>query len=325
MSNPNHSLLWMAFYLGLVALVVALLFPALEQAFLANWAFNSLILGVLAIGVLINLQHVIALNPEIAWIRHFRTGNIELLEQHPRLMKPLARHLQGRRKDRFRLSALSLRTLLDGIRARLDESREVSRYVIGLLIFLGLLGTFWGLLDTVGSVGQVISGLDVSGGAVDEVFTALKSGLEAPLAGMGTAFSSSLFGLGGSLVLGFLDLQAAHAQNRFFNHLEEWLSGLTQFIDEPEMGPAAAGAALNDGAQSALIGELRAQRGLLEALLAAQQQAAGASQLANKPQSHLSQSHPSQGHPSQGRASQGEASKGDAPGAGPAGRSQPQP
>jgi hypothetical protein len=279
MSNPNHALFWMAVYLAVVAGVVALLFAPLQEAFLANWGFNSLILGVLAIGLLINLRHVIVLHPEIAWIRHFRTGNIELLEKHPRLMQPLARHLHGRRKDRFRLSALSLRTVLDGIRARLDESREISHYMIGLLIFLGLLGTFWGLLDTVGSVGQVIAGLDVSGGAVDEVFATLKEGLEAPLAGMGTAFSSSLFGLGGSLVLGFLDLQAAHAQNRFFNDLEEWLSGLTQLIDEPELGGARghtvavstsahSAASLDEGA---LLAELQAQRQVLEALLAAQQ------------------------------------------------------
>jgi len=281
MSSPNHSLFWMAVYLIAVGAIVALLFTPLQTAFLANWGFNSLILAVLGIGVVINLRQVLVLHPEIAWIKHFRTGNIELLEEHPRLMKPLARHLHGRRKDRFRLSALSLRTLLDGIRARLDESREISRYVIGLLIFLGLLGTFWGLLDTVGSIGRVISGLDVSGGAVDEVFTTLKTGLEAPLAGMGTAFSSSLFGLGGSLVLGFLDLQAGHAQNRFFNDLEEWLSGLTQLIDEPEIGGTAARqgplAVERDTARTttsldtaALLEELRAQRQVLEALLAAQ-------------------------------------------------------
>jgi hypothetical protein len=278
MSNPNHALFWMAVYLAVVAGVVALLFAPLQEAFLANWGFNSLILGVLGIGLLINVRHVMVLHPEIAWIKHFRTGNIELLEKHPRLMKPLARHLHGRRKDRFRLSALSLRTVLDGIRARLDESREISRYVIGLLIFLGLLGTFWGLLDTVGSVGQVIAGLDVSSGAVDEVFTTLKTGLEAPLAGMGTAFSSSLFGLGGSLVLGFLDLQAGHAQNRFFNDLEEWLSGLTQLIDEPEIGAGRARSAavstaggMSEATETALLDELRAQREVLEALLAAQE------------------------------------------------------
>lgn len=282
MSNPNHSLFWMLVYLALVGLLVVLLFVPLQEAFLANWGFNSLILGVLVIGIIINIRHVIILHPEIAWIRHFRTGNIELLEEHPRLMKPLARHLHGRRKDRFRLSALSMRTVLDGIRARLDESREISRYVIGLLIFLGLLGTFWGLLDTVGSIGRVIAGLDVSGGASAEVFATLKEGLEAPLAGMGTAFSSSLFGLGGSLILGFLDLQAGHAQNRFFNDLEEWLSGLTQLIDEPEMGGAASrqgplavevgatASARTNADTTALLDELRAQRSVLEALLAAQ-------------------------------------------------------
>ena len=278
MSHPNRSLLWMALYLGAVVAVVALLFAPLQGAFLANWGFNSLILAVLAVGLVINVQQVLTLNPEIAWIKHFRTGNLALIERHPRLLKPLSRHLHGRRKDRFRLSALSLRTVLDGIRARLDESREISRYVVGLLIFLGLLGTFWGLLDTVGSVGRVISGLDVSGGAVDEVFATLKTGLEAPLAGMGTAFSSSLFGLGGSLVLGFVDLQAGHAQNRFFNDLEEWLSGLTQLIDEPELGATGTGPLDIDvdggGAGTGiglLIGELREQRRVLEALLAAQQ------------------------------------------------------
>jgi hypothetical protein len=272
MSHPNRALFWMALYLGAVAAVVALLFAPLREAFLANWGFNSLILAVLAIGLAINAQQVLTLNPEIAWIKHFRTGNLGLVEEHPRLLKPLSRHLHGRRKDRFRLSALSLRTVLDGIRSRLDESREISRYVVGLLIFLGLLGTFWGLLDTVGSVGRVISGLDVSGGAVDEVFATLKSGLEAPLAGMGTAFSSSLFGLGGSLVLGFVDLQAGHAQNRFFNDLEEWLSSLTQLIDEPEIGLApgpGGGSAPSPGeaGTAALIEELRAQRRVLDALL----------------------------------------------------------
>jgi len=132
------------------------------------------------------------------------------------------------------MSALSLRTVLDGIRTRLDESREISRYMIGLLVFLGLLGTFWGLLGTIDAVGRVIIGLDVGQRDFIEVFAELKAGLLEPLAGMGTAFSSSLFGLGGSLVLGFLDIQAGHAQNRFYDGLEEWLSGLTHLIDEPD-------------------------------------------------------------------------------------------
>ena len=266
MSNPKHSLFWMAVYLATVVGVCVLLYFPLSQAFLANWAFNSLILGVLVVGIVINLRQVLVLQPEIVWIQLFRTGDTGLsVTQEPRLLKPLARHLHGRRKDRFRLSALSLRTVLDGIRARLDESREISRYIIGLLIFLGLLGTFWGLLDTIGAGGAVIAGLDLSGKDVTRAFDALKSGLEVPLAGMGTAFSSSLFGLGGSLVLGFLDLQAGHAQNRFFNGLEEWLSGVTQLIDEPGVRPR--GEEEEGAAGDPWLEELRAQRRLLETLL----------------------------------------------------------
>lgn len=271
MSSPKHSLFWMAVYLAIVAGVCALLFVPLRDAFMANWGFNSLILAVLAVGLVINIRQVVVLGPEITWIKLFRTGETGIsVAQEPRLLKPLARHLHGRRRDRFRLSALALRTVLDGIRARLDESREISRYIIGLLIFLGLLGTFWGLLGTIGAVGRVIAGLDVSGGDAELVFGELRAGLEAPLAGMGTAFSSSLFGLGGSLVLGFLDLQASHAQNRFFNGLEEWLTGVTQLIDEPgrarlpEHPPVEIEEA---GALTPLLEELRAQRRLLEGLL----------------------------------------------------------
>jgi hypothetical protein len=161
-------------------------------------------------------------------------------------MKPLAKHLEGLNRDHFSLSAFSMRTVLDGIRGRLDESREISRYMIGLLVFLGLLGTFWGLLGTISSVWQVIEGLEVARHDFAAVFANLKTGLQKPLSGMGTAFSSSLFGLGGSLVLGFIDLQAGHAQNRFFNELEEWLSGVTHLIDKAEgqapiaYGPAAS-------------------------------------------------------------------------------------
>ncbi|WP_275099781.1 flagellar motor protein MotA [Sedimenticola hydrogenitrophicus] len=238
MSNPRHSLLWMGIYLAVVAGVCLLLFAPLQAAFMANWGFNSLIMGALLIGIIINARQVLILEPEISWITLFRTGEAGIsLAESPRLLKPLARHLHGRRKDRFRLSALSLRTVLDGIRARLDESREISRYMIGLLVFLGLLGTFWGLLGTISSVSSVIAGLDVGNREFAAVFQQLKAGLQQPLTGMGTAFSSSLFGLGGSLVLGFLDILAGHAQNRFFNDLEEWLSGVTQLIDEPGSQP----------------------------------------------------------------------------------------
>jgi hypothetical protein len=134
----------------------------------------------------------------------------------------------GERTGRLTLSATSTRSLLDGIASRLDEARDISRYLIGLLIFLGLLGTFWGLIEVVQSIAGVIGGMQVGSGDLAAIFNDLKSGLEAPLRGMGTAFSSSLFGLAGSLVLGFLDLQAGQAQNRFFNDLEDWLAGQTR-------------------------------------------------------------------------------------------------
>jgi len=169
------------------------------------------------------------LGPEVAWIEGFRQTDRTVLSQkvEPRLLAPMAT-MMGEHSDRISLSTLSMRSLLDGIYSRLDESKDISRYTIGLLIFLGLLGTFWGLLGTVSSIGNVISSLSVADGDASKVFGALKSGLQAPLDGMGTAFSSSLFGLAGSLVLGFLDLQAGQAQNRFYNDLEEWLSSLTR-------------------------------------------------------------------------------------------------
>ena len=166
------------------------------------------------------------LYPEVDWIDHFRQKRAPG-GHPPQLLAPMATML-GESGDRLRLSALSMRSVLDGIASRLDESRDISRYTIGLLVFLGLLGTFWGLLDTVSSVSTVIQGLSINGNELTEVFSNLKRGLEQPLDGMGTAFSSSLFGLSGSLILGFLDLQAGQAQNRFFNELEDWLSSVTR-------------------------------------------------------------------------------------------------
>ncbi len=234
MSMLRYYLLMMIFYLALVAGVCALLYGPLHRAFMANWGFNLVILGALAIGILLNFRRVIVLGPEISWIEIFRTGTAGLsVAESPQLLKPLAKHLDGLHRDRFSLSALSLRTVLEGIRGRLDESREISRYAIGLLVFLGLLGTFWGLLGTIGAVSSVIGGLEVGDRDFNLMFQTLKAGLQEPLQGMGTAFSSSLFGLGGSLVLGFIDIQANHAQNRFFNEMEEWLSGVTQLVERP--------------------------------------------------------------------------------------------
>jgi hypothetical protein len=191
------------------------------------------ILGILVSGIVYIFRQVLLLRPEIEWIESFRqkvAGGepVRASRRPPRLLAPMARMLGTRRDGRVSLSATSLHTLLDGISARLGETRETSRYLIGVLIFLGLLGTFYGLLETVRSVGGVIGALNVGASDVARAFANLKSGLQSPLAGMGTAFSSSLFGLAGSLVLGFLDLQAGQAQNRFYNELEEWLSTYTR-------------------------------------------------------------------------------------------------
>lgn len=230
MAGPRRFLFRMLLFVAAVMGVAAVLYPPLQSAFMANAPLNGLILGVLVLGIGYNFRQVITLGPEVAWIETFRRDRPAALSQprRPRLLGPMATML-GERRETLSLSALSMRSLLDGIASRLDESRDLSRYTIGLLIFLGLLGTFWGLLETVGSIRDVIAGLQVTnGGDLGSVFAELKSGLETPLSGMGTAFSSSLFGLAGSLVLGFLDLQASQAQNRFYNDLEEWLSSLTR-------------------------------------------------------------------------------------------------
>tara|TARA_Y100001936_G_C16091563_1_gene686695 strand:+ start:617 stop:1726 length:1110 start_codon:yes stop_codon:yes gene_type:complete len=218
----------MMLFVVAVALAVAALYAPLVDAFMANPALNGLILGVLLLGIIYIFRQVGLLMREVSWLESFRNDQQGLSDQTPpRLLAPMAAML-GERGGQFSLSALSLRSLLDGISSRLEESRDLSRYMIGLLIFLGLLGTFWGLLQTIGAVGDVIGSLSVGGGDLAKVFTKLKAGLKAPLAGMGTAFSSSLLGLAGSLILGFLELQAGQAQNRFYNDLEEWLAGQTR-------------------------------------------------------------------------------------------------
>lgn len=228
MTNPRRFLLRMFLFLLAVAGVSAVLFEPLKSAFMANAPLNGLIIGVLALGIIYNFRQVIMLYPEVSWIESFRqNGPVTSQSGSPKLLASMATMLGERNRDHLSLSALSMRSLLDGIYSRLDESRDLSRYTIGLLIFLGLLGTFWGLLGTVASIGDVIANLSVSSDA-STVFADLKSGLQAPMEGMGTAFSSSLFGLAGSLVLGFLDLQAGQALNRFYNDLEEWLSSLTR-------------------------------------------------------------------------------------------------
>ena len=239
MSQPRRFLIRMLIFLAIVAGAAVMLLPQLKAAFMGNPLFNGLILGVLLLGVIYIFRQVLLLRPEVEWIERFRQESSGQglptsmqNERPPRLLSPLANMMgeqqNQRRGGRMSLSTLSMRSLLDGIGSRINESHEISRYLIGLLIFLGLLGTFWGLLETVNSVASAIGDLSASGQNPAALFGQLKGALQEPLQGMGTAFSSSLFGLAGSLVLGFLELQAGQAHNRFMNELEEWLSSITK-------------------------------------------------------------------------------------------------
>jgi hypothetical protein len=234
MTRPTTFLVRMALFLVAVLAVAAVLSPVLLVAFANNPVLNGLIVVVLLLGVFWNLRQVLRLSPEVRWLETFQQSRQRLAGlPPPKLLAPMASMLASRGRnrdgqDRFTLSAPAMRSLLDSLASRLDESRELSRYMTGLLIFLGLLGTFWGLLLTIGSVADVINAMSVGNGDVNLLFDQLKSGLSRPLHGMGTAFSSSMLGLAGALVLGFLDLTAGQAQNRFFNELEEWLAGLTR-------------------------------------------------------------------------------------------------
>ncbi|MEE9317723.1 MAG: flagellar motor protein MotA [Rhodospirillales bacterium] len=228
MTRPRKYLIRMIVFVVAVFALSGALFMPLHGAFMANAPLNGFIIGVLLLGIVYNFRQVLMIYPEVSWIENFRKDSAPVSEARPpKLLAPMAT-MMGEHKDRLSLSTLAMRSLLDGILSRLDESRDISRYTIGLLIFLGLLGTFWGLLETVSSISNVIDGLSIDGGDGAAVFADLKRGLKAPMAGMGTAFSSSLFGLAGSLALGFLDLQANQAQNRFYNDLEDWLSTVTR-------------------------------------------------------------------------------------------------
>jgi len=258
MTSPHRYLTRMAIFLLIVAAVVGALYEPLFQSFMANPAINGVIVFALIIGISYEMWKVWMLNVEVNWIETYRSERPGLsVATPPRLLAPMAT-MFGERTGRLSLSTMSMRSILDGISARLDESRDFSRYLIGLLIFLGLLGTFWGLLHTVRSVADVISGLQVTGGEATQVFDSLKSGLQAPLSGMGTAFSSSLFGLAGSLTLGFLDLQAGAAQNRFYNELEDWLANIT------ELQSADPGDSVNPQLRFALMDMQRSMSDLSE-------------------------------------------------------------
>jgi hypothetical protein len=241
LSSPRIYLIRMLVFLILVALLVVVLYKQIWVAFLANPGLNGVIVAVLVIGILLSFRQVIRLYPEINWVNGFRLADPGLaVERAPVLLAPMAAIL-GDRVGRMAISSQIMRSILDSIAARLDEARDISRYMTGLLVFLGLLGTFWGLIETVSSVGGVIGKLNV-GGDAGSVFDSLKEGLAAPLSGMGISFSSSLFGLAGSLVLGFLDLQMSQAQNNFYTQLEDWLSTTVRDLGVEADTRAASGA-----------------------------------------------------------------------------------
>jgi hypothetical protein len=238
LTSPRIFLIRMLVFLILCGLIAFVLQKQIYNAFLANPWLNGLIVGVLLVGIILSFHQVIRLFPEVAWVNNFRRADPKLeASRTPKLLAPMAAMLGGGRVDRVAMSAQTMRAFLDSLATRLDEARDISRYLTGLLVFLGLLGTFWGLIETVGSVGSVINNLK-AGGDADSVFDALKEGLAAPLGGMGISFSSSLFGLAGSLVLGFLDLQTSQAQNRFYTNLEDWLATTVEDLGAGAMGGA---------------------------------------------------------------------------------------
>ncbi|TLP43053.1 MULTISPECIES: flagellar motor protein MotA [Cohaesibacter] len=254
LASPQRYLWRMLIFIGAAAFVPLILYRQILDAFWSNPLLNAMIFVVLAVGIFLALRQVVRLFREVKWVNNFRLGDPGLeVSRPPILLAPMAT-LLGDRIGRMAINTSTMRSILDSVGMRLDEARDISRYLTGLLVFLGLLGTFWGLLQTVSSVGDVIRSLSVASSDVGVIFEDLKAGLEAPLQGMGTAFSSSLFGLSGSLVLGFLDLQASQAQTRFFTNLEDWLSTVTDIrIEDLENGYADA---LDNGDNAQLVSVL---------------------------------------------------------------------
>lgn len=270
--RPGRYILNMLLFLLVVGAIIFYLSPwspqpspLLVDAFNANPALNGLILGVLAIGIIYNLRQAGVIAPAVRWVEAFRESvdpARSRLPRAPNLINAMSKLLLDADTRSGRLSPESTRAILDSIGTRMDEGREMGRYIMNLLVFLGLLGTFWGLLETVNAVGVTISGLANTSGPAEEAVAQLIKNLEQPLSGMGTAFSSSLFGLGGSLIVGFLDLQAGQSQNRFYTDLEDWLAGMTETVRAGGKNGASYVSNVEDGD---LVGAIQA----LEAALAA--------------------------------------------------------
>ncbi|GIT91180.1 hypothetical protein JANAI62_16350 [Jannaschia pagri] len=228
-SQPIRQIVYMLAVLAAVGAGVWFAYPSVSPIFSANPWLNGTIVGVFILGILACFAQVFQLFSSVSWIEGFaeqRPGHD--ITRPPGLLAPLASLLRSRSK-RSQISASSSRSILDSVGARMEEARDITRYIVNTLIFLGLLGTFWGLATTVPAVVDTIRSLnpgDDEGGVA--VFARLIGGLESQLAGMGTAFASSLLGLAGSLVVGLLELFAGHGQNRFYREMEDWLSSITR-------------------------------------------------------------------------------------------------
>src|SRR6056297_3275670 len=229
-STPVRQIVLMLIVLGLTGFGAFVALPRVLPVFQANPFLNGFIIFVFFIGVVACFWQVFQLIGSVRWIEDFaaqRPGH-EVVKA-PQLLAPLASLLRQRSARRMQIAQSSARSILDSVAQRIDEVREITRYIVNMLIFLGLLGTFYGLATTVPAVVDTIRSLapqDGEGGV--EVFNRLMSGLETQLGGMGVAFASSLLGLAGSLVVGLLELFASHGQNRFYRELEEWMSTITR-------------------------------------------------------------------------------------------------
>jgi len=252
LASPTIYLIKIVIFLVLVALVAAILFTQILVFFWANPFINSLIIFVMLIGVVLSFRQIIRLFPEVRWVNSLQDGQIPATQ--PVLLAPVAGMLRDRLGEAV-ITPSSMRSILDSVGNRLDEAKDTSRYLTGLLVFLGLLGTFYGLLETVTSVASTIQALDATQGDTASLFTDLKQGLAAPLGGMGTAFSASLLGLSGSLILGFLDLQSSQAQNAFYTDLEDWMTSMTE-LDHPMTMMQASGLGVSGDEMQAMIERL---------------------------------------------------------------------
>ncbi|SFR52032.1 hypothetical protein SAMN04488005_2500 [Yoonia tamlensis] len=241
-SQPIRQIFFMLVVLGLVGSGFYLGLSQIMAIYNSNPYLNAVILSVFGLGVLSCINQVFQLMKSVRWIEHFakETGGHSFTKA-PSLLAPLATLLRSR-GARTQVSSVSGRSILDSVAQRIDEDREITRYIGNVLIFLGLLGTFYGLATTVPALVDTIRSLNPGEGESGaDIFGRLQAGLEAQLGGMGTAFSSSLLGLAGSLIVGLLELFAGHGQNRFYRELEEWLSTITRVGIEGEEGGGITG------------------------------------------------------------------------------------